>query len=183
MELPRSFARVAIAATLFAGAAFPAVVSAHERGYDCDQHHGMDADQRTRFARQHLEREAGMLEIKASQQGAWDAYAAAKLDLMAGFDKLKPLPEDADAAAIAQQRAERAEAAAQSLAKLADATAKLQAVLTDDQRKVLNRLVRNHWHGDDMHHEMGRAGRHHAGPANGPGMSKSPPAAAAKPAN
>lgn len=86
-----------------------------------------------------------MLEIKASQQSAWDAYAAAKLDLMASFDHSRP-PADADAATLAHRHADQANALAAKLSAVADATDKLQAVLSDDQRKVLDRLAQRHPH-------------------------------------
>lgn len=183
MEFSRSIVKVAVAATALVARAFPLASSAHDRGDGCDQHHRMDPEQRAKFARQHLEREAAMLEIKASQQAAWDAYVGARLDLMASFDKTKPLAPDADAAAMARQRADRAEAMAQGLGKLADATAKLQAALTDDQRKVLDRVERDHWHGGSMHHDDSMSWQHHHGPAMAPGMPKSAPkpAAPAKP--
>jgi hypothetical protein len=151
MRFSRLIAPTVAAAALLAGSALPLAASAREHGYAYDHHQRLDPAQRAKFAQRHLDRQAAMLEIKASQQPAWDAYAAAKLALMTGFDNAKPLPPDADAAAIARRRADRAETVAQDLGKLADATAKLQSTLTDDQRKVLDRMTRSHWHGHDRH--------------------------------
>jgi hypothetical protein len=90
----------------------------------------------------HLDAAAARLEIKASQQSAWQAYAAAVKDLAA--EGMPPRPDaDADAATIARQRAERASAFARKLGVIADATAKLQAVLTPEQKSVLTELTRN----------------------------------------
>lgn len=102
----------------------------------------MSAEDRQAMAKKHLEREAAALEIKASQQPAWEAYSAAKLDMLSVFGTMGPAKPavDADAAALARQHADHAAVIAQKLSVLADATAKLQAVLSDDQRKVLNRV-------------------------------------------
>jgi hypothetical protein len=178
MRFSRSLARTAAAALTLA-VAFPVVAAANPARHDDRQHQRMDPEQRAQFVRRHLDREASMLEIKASQQAAWDAYAAARLDLMASFDKMKPPAADADAATIARQRADRAEAAAQGLAKVADATARLQATLGDEQRKVFDRLARGHWHGHDGHHPFDMNGQRPHGPASGPGMPKSPATPAA----
>lgn len=150
MNFSRSIVPVVAAAALLAVSAFPLAAAAHGH-YACDQHHRLDSKQRAKFARRYLDRQATMLEIKASQQPAWDAYAAAKFELLTGFDNAKPLPLDADAATVARRRADRAKATAQSLDKLADATTKLEATLTDNQRKVLDRMTRSHWHRHDRY--------------------------------
>ncbi len=49
-----------------------------------------------------------------------------------------------DAASRARHRADRAAGIAQELGKLADATEKLQAVLSDNQRALLNRIGQRH---------------------------------------
>jgi len=151
MQPFRPLCRAAVAGALALVLASPVAVLAREGGDSCDRHHHLDPEQRARFAGKHLDREAAMLEIKASQQAAWDAYAAARLDLMASFDHARP-PADADAASLAHRRAEQASALAARLNALADATDKLQAVLGDDQRKVLDRIAHMHPHdrfGDD----------------------------------
>lgn len=183
MKLTRSITHTAAAAALLVALGFPLAASAYERGYDAEQHQRLDPEQRAKFARRYLDREAAMLEIKASQQSAWDAYAAAKLELMTGFDSAKPLPPDADAAAIARRNADRAADLAQRLGKLADTTEKLRAALTDDQRKVLDRMAREHRREHERHPDSERDRRHRDGPATAPGMAKpSPkPSAPAKP--
>lgn len=90
-----------------------------------------------------LDAAAARLEIKASQQSAWQGYAAAVKDL-AETEGMPPRPDtDADAATIARQRAERATTFARKLGAIADATAKLQGALTAEQKSVLTELTRN----------------------------------------
>lgn len=111
------------------------------------------------WEKKRIDKEAAMLEIKASQEAAWKDYAAAKLDLAASFGTMmKPAAAaDLDAAATARKHADHAAEIAQKLAKVADATEKLQAVLSEDQRKVLNRIARHHgFH----HHGFGHHERH-----------------------
>ena len=99
-----------------------------------------------------LDSAASRLEIKASQQSAWQAYAAA-VQALGETDKLKPTQPDADAdaAAIARERAERATAFAARLTAIADATARLQGVLSPEQKSTLNQITREagHHHGPD----------------------------------
>ncbi|MFO1400966.1 MAG: Spy/CpxP family protein refolding chaperone [Steroidobacteraceae bacterium] len=129
----------------------------------------------------HLDDAAARLEIKASQQSAWQGYATAVKDL-AEAEGMPPRPDaDADATTIARQRAERASAFARRLGVIADATAKLQGVLTPEQKSVLTELTRNAgMHGGPgammmMHRQMmdGRRGpmdRGNMGPGGmGPG--------------
>lgn len=89
-----------------------------------------------------LDRMAQRLEIKASQQDAWQAYAKVHKEQ---FDPaaMKAPPKDADAAALARHRADRAAQMAQKLAVLADATAKLQSALTPEQAKTLADMTRH----------------------------------------
>ena len=101
------------------------------------------AQRHQEMMQRHLDSAAARLEIKASQQSAWQAYAAAVKDL-ADIEGLPPKPAtDADAATLARQRAERASAHARRLSAVADATAKLQGVLSTEQRDVLTELTRN----------------------------------------
>ena len=179
MNYVRPFVKAVAAATLMFALAAPVATFAREGGHSCDQHHRMDPEKSAQFARKHLEREAAMLEIKASQQAAWDAYAAAKLDLMTGVDHAMPAA-DADAATLAHQHADRAAAMATKLAALADATDKLQAVLGDDQRKVLDRMARMHprchdgggEHGHGMHEGMMHGAAKPAAKAAAPAKTK-----------
>jgi hypothetical protein len=94
-----------------------------------------------------LDKLAARLEIKASQQIAWEEFAKS-VGMLADRNVKKP-GDDADAATVARYRAEMATEFANKLTKIADATSKLQASLTEDQRKILNQaahrfLNRNH---------------------------------------
>jgi hypothetical protein len=89
---------------------------------------------------QRLDRLAARLEIKASQQDAWEAYRKARASI---FEARPQRPaRDADAATTTRFRAEMAQRRAQYLATMADATAKLQDALEPQQRKVLDEIAR-----------------------------------------
>ena len=88
----------------------------------------------------HLDSLASRLEIKASQQSAWQAYAAA-VQALIETGAARPGP-DADAATLTRDRAERATVFARKLTAVADATARLQGALTQDQRAVLDQVTR-----------------------------------------
>ena len=89
---------------------------------------------------QRLDRLGSRLEIKASQQDAWEAYRKARTSV---FDtRLERPARDADAATVTKFRADMAQRRAQHLATMADATAKLQAALEPQQQKVLDEIVR-----------------------------------------
>jgi len=111
------------------------------------------AQHRQEWVRAKLDRDANRLEIKASQQAAWQQYANAR-NALAERTFSKPA-EDADAATIAKAHAQRAAEIAQKLATLADATAKLQVVLAPEQIRTLDQIVR---HGHQRH---GHHGWHH----------------------
>jgi len=150
-------------------------------------HREMNPQEHLQWIKHGLDREAMMLEIKASQEGAWEAYANAVVEMMMAFDHRKPIPADADAASIMHQHAEQTAALAQTLAKLADATDKLQAVLNDEQRKGLDRIVRQHSQFHGMHHGEHRHEHghwHHGDEApTDAGKAAPKPGAAAKPKN
>ena len=112
------------------------------------------AQHRQEWVRAKLDRDANRLEIKASQQTAWQSYASARM-AFADRSMVRPAP-DADAAAIAKLRADRAAEAARKLATLADATAKLESVLSPEQRKTLDQIARGH-----HHHRHHQGMRHH----------------------
>ena len=123
------------------------------------------------WAKQHQEwfkhmtdRMADRLEIKASQQNAWQAYVKVLESTHQPFQKNKPEVKT-DAASIARMHAEFAAAHAQKLAQIADATAKLQEVLSPDQRKVLDEIVA-HFGERHHHHHFG----HHDGNHEGDGQ-------------
>jgi hypothetical protein len=116
-----------------------------------------------------LDKLAGRLEIKSSQQAVWEEYAKS-VEMLAERNMKKP-GDDADAAAISRYRADRATEFARKLTRIADATAKLQTALTEDQRKVLNQASRRFLHkghgaernGHEWDQRGGsdRQGRHH----------------------
>jgi len=94
----------------------------------------------------HLDKLAERLEIKASQEAAWQKFSAAfrnnmSLHAMMGHADGHE-PADADAAALARQQADRAWDHAQKLTQLADATAALQQALAPEQRLVFDEAAR-----------------------------------------
>src|SRR5208282_2411668 len=91
-----------------------------------------------------LNKLAERLEIKSSQQAAWEEYANS-VNALAERSMKKP-NDDSDATTISRYRADRASEFAKKLAVIADATDKLQKALTEDQRKILNQVVRQHLH-------------------------------------
>jgi len=109
----------------------------------------------------HLDRLAARLEIRASQQEAWNAFSSAVRGLVP--DQMPERPaDDVDAAARARLAADRAAERAKRLSQLADATARLQQALDAQQKQVLNEVARNfshhlHDHGDG-HWGMGMHG-------------------------
>lgn len=103
-----------------------------------------------------LDKMAQRLEIKASQQDAWQAYAKVHKDTFDG--SMKPAPKDADAATLARHRADMAAQMAQKLAVLADATAKLQSALTPEQAKTLADMTRKPVGGRGEHGSRGQMG-------------------------
>jgi hypothetical protein len=105
----------------------------------------------------HLDKMANRLEIKASQQDAWQAYVKTHKEMFDGG--MKPAPKDADAATIARHRADMAAQMAKKLDTLADATAKLQSALTPEQAKTLADMTRHPMGGrHGMHGSRGEQG-------------------------
>ncbi len=141
MKIFRSVLGAVATSILVIGLAAPAMSFAHDQEYRYSQFRRISPEAREQWFRNRLDREAAMLEIKSSQQNAWDAYSAASLDVMRAFGERKALPAIADAAATVRQHAEQASVFAQKLSRLADATEKLQSVLNEDQKKVLDRIV------------------------------------------
>jgi len=89
----------------------------------------------------HLAKMAERLEIKPSQQNAWQTYAKTYTSIMGGHMMQRP-NENADAAAIVRHQADMTSEHAQKMLQLADATAKLQETLTPEQRQTLANMVR-----------------------------------------
>lgn len=105
-----------------------------------------------------LDRLAARLEIKASQEPAWETYTNAVEGLMTHPEHKADMKNETeeDAAAMIHHRAEHAAEKAKKLAELADATDKLQAALNENQRKLFNHEVsRQMEHMRHMRH-MGR---------------------------
>ena len=90
-----------------------------------------------------LDRLAERLEIKASQQSAWEEFSKS----LESLEQHTKAPDfNADAAAIARYRAERANEFAKKLTVIADATAKFQKMLTEEQKKVFNQVAHHFFH-------------------------------------
>ncbi len=109
-----------------------------------------------RFIEMRLDKLSKRLEIKASQEPAWGAFKKS-VEALAESTAKRP-GENANAAEIAHFRADRAAEMATKLSAIADATDKLEAVLTSDQRKVLDEAARHFGHhahcgGDDHGHD------------------------------
>jgi hypothetical protein len=104
-----------------------------------------------------LERMAKRLDIKPSQEGAWNEYRQARTAMFGQGARPQRPPRDADAATILRFRAEMAQRQSQRLLTMAEATAKLQDVLDPEQRKSLADMTRR---GGKRGHHFG--GRHRA---------------------
>ena len=116
----------------------------------------------------HLDHLAARLEIRASQQEAWSAFAVAVRAMVPATPPEAP-PKDLDAAARARRAADRAADRAKRLTQLADATSKLQQALDPPQKQVLNEVARDlgrRWHGHDGMHG-GMHPKHCDGPHEG----------------
>ncbi len=122
------------------------------------------ANHHQEWCKEKLDQTAERLEIKSSQQSAWQAYAKTVETLRT--DSVKEPGETADAATIARFHADKAGVFAGKLKQIADATAKLQSILTPEQRKTFDQIVRlaahhgggNHEHDEMMHGHEGAMG-------------------------
>ncbi len=99
------------------------------------------------------------LEIKASQQATWEAFAKSLEALPQGMTP--PPGKDADAATVARFRADNAQGVARKLSAIADTTARLQAVLTASQREILNEESHHFGHPGFDHHGAGTEDARH----------------------
>ena len=167
--IARSIAAALLGSTVLVTAA-PALAHSHgEGGHRFQRMTQMtDADRAQMRERmqarmdQRLDRLAARLEIKASQQTAWETYRKARAS---SFEARPERPaRDADAATMTRFRADMAQRRAQHLATMADATAKLQEALEPSQRKVLDEIARQSGP-RGMHrghrHGSGRSGERH----------------------
>lgn len=132
--------KLGILATIATGAilmaAFHSVANAYPGGqYDQQQ---ISPERMHEHMKARLDKLAGRLEIKASQQAVWEEFAKS-VEMLSERSVNKP-NDDADAATISRYRADKASEFAKKLTKVADATAKLQTALTEDQRKILNQV-------------------------------------------
>ncbi len=134
-------------------------------GHDPMGHHPMGHNF-GKHVQEHLDRLAGRLEIKASQEDAWQKFSAAFRDVMTphhpmeGMEANSPHGEQ-DAATMARKHADMAAEHAQKLAHLADATAALQQALNAQQRLVFNEVARHFAHEHGAHAGMGHPGMEH----------------------
>jgi hypothetical protein len=115
----------------------------------------------------HLDHLASRLEIRASQQEAWNGFAAAVRGLVPAKPPEAPA-HDLDAAARARLAADRTADRAKRLGQLADATAKLQQVLDPPQKEVLNQVAREFAHRHEHHGMHGMHGDMHHDDGDGP---------------
>ena len=161
MKAFRSICYAAATGILMLGLVVPSISFAHDETCSPDQHRLMSPEGRAQWAQNQLDKDAAWLEIKASQEAAWEAFTAANMELLSRLVDRKLLPPNVDAASAIRQHAEHAAAFAQSLSKLSDATEKLQSVLSEDQRKVLDRIVRMHSRFQDEHLGEGMKGCEH----------------------
>lgn len=161
MKSLRPLCHAAAAGMLLVALASPAVSFAQDQEHHHKHHREMDPQKRLQWVQARLDKEAVMLEIKTSQQAAWEGYASAAVETMTAFGNRKPMPSAADAATTMRQHADRAAVMAQNLGKLADATEKLQSVLNEEQRKVFDRIVREHSQFHGRHHGEGHSHRPH----------------------
>lgn len=182
IKLQKKSLRVAAAVfsvALLAGSA--AVAWAVPAAPDAKQNSTQDwAKERHERFKHFADRMADRLEIKASQQAAWQAFTKS---LEAAMEPpAKKAEQKTDVASIARMRADMAAVHAQKLAQIADATAKLQEVLSPDQRTTLDQMAARfgeHHHGGHhfFHHdgdgEHGGWGDHDHGHDRGDGSDHS----------
>jgi hypothetical protein len=150
----------------YAADAAPAPAPDHPEALHAQMERHLDEKIHARLARL-----ADRLEIKASQQPAWQKFSAAWTEAShgpAGAMAHRPGP-DADAATLTRTHAEFAARHAQVLARLADATAELEQALGPDQRKVFDEVARQvaHEHMMGGHGEGHAAGMHHSAHEDG----------------
>jgi hypothetical protein len=121
------------------------------------------AQHRQNWIKARLARMAERLEIKSSQQGAWQTFAKAVEEPLNA--PMKKPDANADAATMSRLHADFATAYAKKMVQIADATAKLQEILSPEQRITLNQMAHefHHHRHHDRHeeHDDGENQRHH----------------------
>ncbi|MPZ42173.1 MAG: hypothetical protein GEV05_01970 [Betaproteobacteria bacterium] len=167
--IARTIAAALLGSTVLVTAA-PALSQPHGEGHRFQRMSQMTETDRAQMRErmqtrmsQRLDRLAARLEIKASQQDAWQVYRKARASI---FENRPQRPaRDADATTFTRFRADMAQRRAQHLAAMAEATATLQQALEPQQRKVLDEIVRQSGaRGKHRGHRDGpRRGGHHHG--------------------
>ena len=143
-----ALAAVAMAAGLLGALSIAPATAAEKTPPAAESMHSDLAQRIAKHLQMRLDDLAARLQIKASQEPAWQTFAAAYRELITarlaqGEQSLAVAP-DVDAAALARRHADWAAEHAQKLSRLADATAKLQQSLDADQRLVLNEVARHY---------------------------------------
>lgn len=186
MKASRSIINAAASGVLLMVLAAPSASFASEEVCHHPEHRQMAAEDRGEWVKKQMDKEAAWLEIKASQQGAWDKFAAANIALASTMGERKT-SLDADTIPAIRQHAQQAAAISQGLTNLADATEKLQSVLSEDQRRVLDRILSLHaqFRGKRFSEGMKDHEYCHHQPKMSPNASRPKPKAAetAKPGN
>ncbi|HYA66636.1 MAG TPA: Spy/CpxP family protein refolding chaperone [Burkholderiaceae bacterium] len=177
----RAIAAAGIAAALLVTIS-PVFSAAADKAAASPQPASSDAAQRVeKHLQAHLDELAARLEIRASQEPAWQAFAAAYREVLAAhlaqWQAATAGAAELDAAALARKRADWAAENAQKLARLAEATAKLQQTLGPDQRLVLNEVARRF---AQEHFAHGPMHGHHDGPRGADGDGHDPSRAGAQ---
>jgi cell pole-organizing protein PopZ len=148
----RLLAAIAVSATLMTG--FTSSVLANPDAPPFTEAQKQEwAKHRQEHIKARLAKMAQRLEIKTSQQNAWQAYVQT-IETIGTTAWKKPGTGTPDAATIARHRADMASEHARKAAQIADATAKLQEVLSPEQRKTFDQIVMHaqhrghHWRQD-----------------------------------
>ncbi len=143
----RALAVASVAAGLLGGLYIFPAAAAEKTPAAAESMHSELAQHVAKHVQMRLDELAARLQIKASQEQAWQAFSTAYRDLvtahLAQREQTLAGAPDMDAAALARKHADWAADHAQKLARLADATAKLQQALEADQRLVLNEVARH----------------------------------------
>lgn len=115
--------------------------------------------ERKRHVEVRLHEMANRLQITAAQEPIWKQYESARLAMMPEHVQR---PKAANAAEIAQFRAERMKAMAERMAVLSTATANLRSALDENQRKVLDDMAQrfNHHGGHKFGEKQGQHCKH-----------------------
>jgi len=152
MNVARIRAPLAALLSAFAFAVLPAYSTAQQQRDPPMTEGARTHEYMQQKVQKHLDRLASRLEIRASQQEAWNGFAAAVRAMVPDKPHERPA-QDLDAAARARQMAERATERGKKLTQLADATAKLQQALDAPQKQVLNEVARDFGSHFRMHGE------------------------------